>query len=161
MADYLIIDAHVHTYPTREIGLQAKGDSNATDYAGTLDELLPLMERAGISKVVMVNFLPTADMRDAALAKLPGGLSQTEREEALKEIDARMVGRVERKNSWTCSQSAHKPPSVTQFSPTTWRFYRTELRASSTRQHLRRASARPWEKTPAPGPRGRYERPTT
>ena len=40
MSEYLIIDAHVHTYQTREIGLQAKQGSTTTDYAGTIDELL-------------------------------------------------------------------------------------------------------------------------
>lgn len=103
MAEYLVIDAHVHTYQTRDIGLQAKQGSNATDYGGTLDELLPVMEMAGISRAVMVNMLPLAEMRDAALAKLPAGLSQAEREAALKEIDTRMLGRLERRNSWTCS----------------------------------------------------------
>ncbi len=87
MADYLTIDAHVHTYQTREIGLQAKQGSNITDYAGTIDELLPIMEKAGISRAVMVNMLPLADMRDAAIATLPGGLSPSERESAIKEID--------------------------------------------------------------------------
>lgn len=112
MADYLIIDAHVHTYQSREVGLQAKQDSNVTDYAGTLDELLPLMERARISKAVMVTMLPVAEMRDAALARLPGSLSQGEHEKALKEIDARMVGRLERKNSWTCSQAKEHPSLI-------------------------------------------------
>ena len=75
MTDYTIIDTHVHTYQTREIGLQAKQGSNVTDYAGTPDELLPLMERARISKAVMVNMLPVADMRDAALVNVPGELN--------------------------------------------------------------------------------------
>ena len=103
MAQYQIIDAHVHTYQTREVGLQAKQGSNETDYAGTIDELLPIMKRAGISKSVMVNVLPVAEMRQAALAKLPEGLSGAERQAAIKEIDARMLGRVERRNAWTCA----------------------------------------------------------
>ena len=108
MTEYLIIDAHVHTYQTRETGLQAKQGSNTTDYAGTPDELLPIMERADISKAVMVNMLPLAEMRNAALAKLP----EAEREEALKEIDARMLGRLERRNSWTCGLSREHPNLV-------------------------------------------------
>lgn len=76
MAEYLIINAYVHTYQTRDIGLQAKQDSNITDYAGTLDELLPIMERARISRAVMVNMLPVADMCDATLVRLLRGLSQ-------------------------------------------------------------------------------------
>lgn len=112
MADYYIIDAHVHTYQTREIGLQAKQGSDVTDYGGTPDELLSLMERANISKAVMVSMLPVGDMRDAALAKLPSGLSQSKREEALKEIDARMFDRIKRKNSWTCSVAKENPGLV-------------------------------------------------
>ncbi len=112
MADYLIIDAHVHTYQTRDVGLQAKQGSNVTDYAGTPDELLPLMERAGISKAVMVNMLPLTDMRDAAVVKLSEGLSPAERQEALKEIDTRMLARLERRNSWTCSLAKENPSLV-------------------------------------------------
>ena len=112
MSDYPVIDAHVHTYQTREIGLQAKGGSTVTDYGGTLDELLPLMERANISKSVMVNMLPLADMRDAALAKLPGDLSEADREEAIKEIDARMFSRLERRNAWSCDIAKEHPSLV-------------------------------------------------
>jgi len=113
MADYLIIDAHLHTYQTREIGLQAKQGSNATDYAGTPDELLPIMEKNNISRAVMVNMLPLADMRDAAIASLPTSLSEAERQQALKEIDARMLSRLERRNAWTCSLSRENPGLVT------------------------------------------------
>jgi len=109
MAEYLIIDAHVHTYQTREIGFQAKQGSNATDYAGTVDELLPIMKKAGISKSVMVNVLPVAEMHQAALNKLPKELSEAERAVAIKEIDDRMLGRLERRNSWTCSVSRENP----------------------------------------------------
>ncbi len=109
MADYLIIDAHVHTYQTREIGLQAKQGSNITDYAGTIDELLPIMEKAEISRAVMVNMLPLAEMRDAALAKLPKELAGTERDTATGEIDARMLGRLERRNTWTCDLTKENP----------------------------------------------------
>ncbi len=45
MTDYLIIDAHVHTYPAPEIGLQAKQGDTRSDYCGTIDELLPVMEK--------------------------------------------------------------------------------------------------------------------
>ena len=112
MAEYVIIDAHVHTYQSRDVGLQAKQGSSITDYAGTLDELLPIMETAGISKVVMVNMLPLADMRDAALTRLPEGLSQADREEAIKEIDGRMLGRLRRRNSWTCSLGEENPSLI-------------------------------------------------
>ena len=109
MADYHIIDAHVHTYQTREIGLQAKQGSNITDYAGTPDELLTILTKANISKAVMVNLLPLAEMREAAITKLPGDISAAERDIALKEIDARMMGRLERRNTWTCELAVENP----------------------------------------------------
>jgi len=112
MVEYLIIDAHIHTYQTREIGLQAKQGSTITDYAGTLDELLPIMEKAGIYKAVMVNMLPLAEMRDAAIGKLPEGLPEAERKDATKEIDARMLSRLERRNSWTCSLAKENPSLI-------------------------------------------------
>ena len=112
MAEYLVIDAHIHTYQTREVGLQAKQGSNITDYAGTLDELLPIMEKARIYKAVMVNMLPLAEMCNAALGKLPAGLPEAERKAALEEIDARMFSRLERRNSWTCSVSREHPSLI-------------------------------------------------
>jgi len=109
MTDYQIIDAHVHTYQTREIGLQAKQSSTITDYAGTPDEILSIVEKANISQAVMVNLLPLAEMREAAIKKLPGGISAADKEAALKEIDARMMGRLERRNTWTCELSVEHP----------------------------------------------------
>ena len=44
MADHPIIDAHVHTYRSREVGRQAMMGSDRTDYGGTPEELLALME---------------------------------------------------------------------------------------------------------------------
>jgi len=114
MSDYTIIDAHVHTYQSREVGLQAKQGSTATDFGGTVDELLPIMEKAGISKSVMVNMLPLAEMQKAAINKLPDNLSESEREKALEEIDAKMLSRLERRNSWTCN-IAHENPGLIPF----------------------------------------------
>ncbi len=80
--DRPIIDAHVHTYPSREIGRQAMMGSGRTDYGGTPDELLALMGRGGIEKAVMVNMTPIVDMFDAAAAKLPADLSASQRADA-------------------------------------------------------------------------------
>lgn len=38
--DFPAIDAHVHTYRSREIGRQAMMGSGRTDYGGTPEELL-------------------------------------------------------------------------------------------------------------------------
>ena len=109
MSDFYVIDAHIHTYQTREVGLQAKQGSIITDYAGTIDELLPIMEKANISKAVMVNMLPLAEMRKAAVDQLPPDLSEADRNRALRDIDERLLGRLERRNAWTCNLGKDNP----------------------------------------------------
>ncbi len=70
------------------------------------------MKKAGISKSVMVNMLPLAEMQASAVEKLPPGLSKTEREKAVKEVDSRMLGRLARRNEWTCSVGKEHPALI-------------------------------------------------
>ena len=102
MTDGPAIDAHVHTYPTREIGLQAMMGSGRTDYGGTPEELLEVMGHAGITHSVMVNMTPVADMMDAAMAKLPDGLSTADRAAEEDAARRRIIARLQRRNQWTC-----------------------------------------------------------
>ena len=109
MPDFPIIDAHVHTYRSREIGRQAMMGSGHTDHGGTVDELLGLMARAGIEKAVMVNMTPVVEMADAALAKLPANLSPPQRAETENDIRRRMISRLQRRNDWTCEVTREHP----------------------------------------------------
>jgi len=106
------IDAHVHTYPSREIGRQAMMGSGRTDYGGTPEELIGIMAGAGITRAVMVNMTPVADMMDAAIAKIPADLAPARRGEA--EADARrtMISRLQRRNAWTCEVAREHPQLV-------------------------------------------------
>ncbi len=62
MPDIPIVDIHVHTYPDRRIGMQAKGgNTGPLGQAGTIEELLPYMKEVGMSHAVMQNFTPVAD----------------------------------------------------------------------------------------------------
>jgi len=112
MPDFPIIDAHVHTYPSREIGRQAMMGSGRTGYGGTVEELLELMGRAGIVRAVMVNMTPVADMRDAALAKLPAHLTAAQRVRAEDDIRGQLIGRLQRRNEWTCQVTRQHPELV-------------------------------------------------
>jgi len=93
------IDAHVHTYPSRDIGRQAMMGTGRTDYGGTPEELLAIMGRAGITNAVMVNMTPFADMMDAALAKLPPEATPEQRAEAEAEAQRTIIGRLQRRNA--------------------------------------------------------------
>jgi predicted TIM-barrel fold metal-dependent hydrolase len=107
-----IIDAHVHTYPTRDIGRQAMMGTGRTDYGGTPDELLEILARADITNAVMVNMTPFADMMDAALERLPEGLSTKDRAAEEETAKRRIIGRLKRRNQWTCEVAREHPQLI-------------------------------------------------
>src|SRR5919206_2894336 len=99
MADYEVVDTHVHTYRTAQIARQAMtGASHGTEAGGTIEELKPLMAELGITHAAMVNFTPVVEMQEAARAKLPASLTAEERSQAEAEIRATMAGRIRRRN---------------------------------------------------------------
>ncbi|UCH87708.1 MAG: amidohydrolase [Dehalococcoidia bacterium] len=112
MPDYPIIDAHLHTYPSPEIGWQAQGGVGLSGHAGTIEELLPLMQEGNIAKAVMVNMTPVVDMREAALAKLPSDLPPARRTDAEEQVRLDLVGRLQRRNAWTCAVARDNPSLV-------------------------------------------------
>jgi len=69
MADYPIIDAHLHTYPTPEVGLQAMGGSTISGYTGTVEDTLKAMEKDKVSNVVQADMIPVSVMREASPIK--------------------------------------------------------------------------------------------
>ena len=105
MSGFSVIDAHVHTYPTSQIGLQATAGTAFSGCAGTVQELLGLMAVGGIDKAVMLNMTPVADMREAALARGEG---------PYEEVARQMIERMKRRNAWTC-QVAREHPSLVPF----------------------------------------------
>jgi predicted TIM-barrel fold metal-dependent hydrolase len=66
---HLIIDAHVHLFPTREVGKEILEDikkQSGTGYYsyGTPDEYLEDMKKAGIDKGVVVSFAPDHQLKN-------------------------------------------------------------------------------------------------
>lgn len=120
MAELPVIDSHVHTYRSREIGRQAMMGSGRTDYGGTIDELLGLMERGGIEKSVMVNMTPTVDMFEAAAGKLPPGLTDSQRASEEGRIRAEIIGRLQRRNEWTCQVAREHPRLIAYIGLDPW-----------------------------------------
>ena len=110
MSGFYVIDAHVHTYRTPEIGYQALSGWNAVGCCGTPEELVPIMKEAGISLAVQVNNTPARSMFDAALAGLP----EEERDSAREGLREKITGRVRRRNEWT-SQMAREHPELIPF----------------------------------------------
>ena len=101
-----LVDVHTHTYPRPEIGRQAMAGEGWSPYSGTVAELREAMARGGIAAAVMANLTPIPEMRDAALGRLPAGLSDAERAEAEARITDELRGRLVRRNRWTLEAAA-------------------------------------------------------
>lgn len=112
--EYLIVDAHAHTYATAEIGIQAMGGTSLCGLTGTIPELLEVMKQGQIARTVMVNQLPVGDMLEAAYSRLPSNLTEKERRETEAKIAETMIGRFQRRNAWTC-EVARANPSLIPF----------------------------------------------
>jgi len=109
---FFIVDCHVHTYPSREIGLASQGGKSMCGNDGTIPELLGIMKEFDISKAVMLNMTPVGAMREASLAQLPPGLSDADKEDRIREIDRKLTGRIERRNLWTTEIAKDNPTLV-------------------------------------------------
>ena len=99
MADVLKIDSHLHLYPTKAVGAFEKGDYGIweygekpgvkfSEYDGDLEDTLEAMEAAGVHKAIVVNLFSTRGVMERAVAKMPGRMSATEREAAIREVEA-------------------------------------------------------------------------
>jgi len=108
MSDFEVIDAHVHTYKTPEIGMQAMAGGGQAGCDGTPAELLGILREAGISKAAQVNMTPVREMYEAAVEKLP----EQERAGEHPDIAAKMGERLKRRNNWTCELARENPELV-------------------------------------------------
>ena len=123
MAKPIIIDAHVHVYRNREQGLLSKenyeiweygtkADVRFSAYSGDLGDVLRAIDDAGASRAVVVNLFAISFARSEAIAELPGGLDEAQKEEALKAIDASMGERLKTFNAWACDIAKEYPQLV-------------------------------------------------
>ena len=112
MAQDLVIDIHTHIFPTAEIGRQAMSGRGQSGYDGTVPEVLSVMRRAGISHTVMANMTPVQEMRLAALERLPHETSAREMAAAERQQLAGMIGRMVRRNEWTCGVAREHPELI-------------------------------------------------
>ncbi len=109
MEPELIIDAHVQTYPTPEIGRQAMAGFGLSGVSGTVPELLTVMRRSKISYAVMANMTPTYEMKMVALKDLPGGTPEEERNRSAQEAEEKVIARMKRRNLWSCTVVRENP----------------------------------------------------
>jgi len=119
----LIIDAHIHLYRSREHGLQAKegyeiweygakADVRFSAYSGDLGDALKAIDEAGASRAVVVNLCSPSEFLPRAIAELPGGLDEAQRDEAVREIHGSMGEMLRASNIWVCDVAKEHPQLV-------------------------------------------------
>ncbi len=111
MSDYEIIDVHIHSYQSAQIGIQAQGGEKICGYDGSIESTLSYLEKEGVSKCVMVNLLPSGDMRDVLMDRLPFGLQDYSG--TAQTLDATLIKRTKRRNDWSLNQSGMHPELIT------------------------------------------------
>ena len=115
MADVLKIDAHLHLYETKAIGAFEKGDYGIWEYGekpgvkfsnydGDLADTLEAMEAAGVHKAVVVNLFSTRGVMERAVARMPGRMSASEREAAIREVEAGYANDLREFNIGACER---------------------------------------------------------
>ncbi|MGE0238192.1 MAG: amidohydrolase family protein [Parvibaculaceae bacterium] len=118
MTAHIRVDTHIHLYQSADIGLREK-QSEIWEYggkparlstaAGTVDELLAQMERAAISKGIVLIYTRAREARERAIGALPRGLDARARAEKTMEIDAAVLRELEWNNLWGCKIAADHP----------------------------------------------------
>ncbi|MCH9037691.1 MAG: amidohydrolase [Chloroflexi bacterium] len=124
MAEPLKIDSHIHLYKTSEEGNAAKegyqiweygqraAPVHSSRYSGTIEDALEAMKSAGISKAVVVHLFSALGTREEAIARLPEGLGQDDKDRAIREIDAGLPYLLKEFNRWGCDIVKDHPQLV-------------------------------------------------
>ena len=102
----------MHTYPAASIGINAQGGQLIVGLTGTIEEILPLMQQGGIDKGVMLGVTPMGDMFDAAWSKLGIESEPRDEDERCQAINAELISRLQRRNTWTCSIAREHPQLI-------------------------------------------------
>jgi predicted TIM-barrel fold metal-dependent hydrolase len=110
LANLEIIDGHAHIFQNAETGIRyqtAMGRRQHPERDGTVEEVLATMNALGVSRTVMLLYLPTNDMFDRRIADLPK--DPRERAEATKALREELAGRVIRYNEWGVETGKQHP----------------------------------------------------
>jgi len=131
MTEPVIVDTHVHfygdnkqyllskaTYEVWEYGF--KENVRCSTYGGDPEDILRAMDAAGASKAVMVNLFAVSRIRGRAVADLPEGLDEDQKEEAIRKIDASMGERLKSSNAWCCDVAEKYPQLVPYIATDPW-----------------------------------------
>jgi len=71
-------------------------------YSGDIEDVLKAIDDADASRAVVANLFAIPFARSEAIAELPEGLDEAQKETAIRAIDASMGERLKAFNAWVC-----------------------------------------------------------
>ena len=115
MTDVLKIDTHLHLYETKAVGAFEKGDYGIweygekpgvkfSEYDGDLEDTLEAMDAAGVHKALVVNLFSTRGVMERTVAEMTGRLSASEREAAIRKVEAGYANDLREFNVGACER---------------------------------------------------------
>ena len=115
MADVLKIDTHLHLYETKAVGAFEKGDYGIweygdkpgvkfSEYDGDLEDTLEAMDAADVHKAIVVNLFSTRGVMERAVARMTGRMTASEREAAIREVEAGYANDLREFNVGACER---------------------------------------------------------
>ena len=102
-----VIDFHTHVQPDAAQGIAFQQQFGFADPPrnGAPDELLPIMDAAGVCRVLMVPWMPAQDIADARLAAAPASASASRREAIRRQVACEWFDL----NRWAVETAAEYP----------------------------------------------------
>jgi predicted TIM-barrel fold metal-dependent hydrolase len=115
-----LVDVHVHLYPDKNAGQQAKdryviweyGDDPGVEFAavaGDITDLADTYARAGFDRAIVVHLFDTALARAEAMSRLAPGHSPPQRRDAAAAVDESVAEAMRASNRWVAAMAQASP----------------------------------------------------
>jgi uncharacterized protein len=106
-----LIDAHIHLHKDIDKERQALPlpGRRDRDRWGNAEAIVRHLDWEGVSYAVSLNLFPTPVIRRALRARIPAGVTGTERDTAEAAVEADLANRLRSHNEWLCSFSRAQP----------------------------------------------------
>ena len=114
MADFEIIDAHIHLSrtPEEEKNWWLFPGRRTYDRYGTPEKAVEYMKREGISKMVLLALIPRQDRGPLAEKAKLATLPEKQRQEQAKKLGEQVAPKMREMNEWACELSKRFPQLV-------------------------------------------------
>lgn len=125
MTGPLLVDVHMHLYPTKAVGewwksgyeiweYGAKPDTHFGAYSGDVEDAVRAMADAGYRHGIAVNLFSMDLFREEAISMLPAGEEAQQRAKEIADIEAALPEQLRARNEWLL-EAVSSVPQITAY----------------------------------------------